>query len=221
MRPKDIERTWKTAWTYITEEVCLISDPRQKNISVTGPCRLHLTANKSLTATLREGAWSEPLAGFNRWRSTRQPWFAAALQAQYEWTVHGCSKGTLQLLGGITRGITSRDTGIFISLYSALAGPHLEYCAQFWAWDTRRSRTGRVQRKTAKMSWGLGRAAIEERLGKLGLFSLEKSSLREGLSSQAPLLGGWLQRRQGLSLNRSHREKGELMGTKHFWEDCN
>ena len=37
------------------------------------------------------------------------------------------------VLGCISKGITSRDKGVVIPLYSALVRPHLEYRVQFWS----------------------------------------------------------------------------------------
>ena len=87
------------------------------------------------------------------------------------------------MLGFIGQNIEYRSWDVLLKLYKTLVRPHLEYCAQFWSPYYRKDiiKLERVQKRFTGMLPGLDGLSFQERLDKMGLFSLERRRLRGDL----------------------------------------
>ena len=92
-----------------------------------------------------------------------------------------CSPEGLSILGCIKRGVASRSKEVTVPLCPPLVRPQLEYHIQVWGPQIKKDKEllEQIQRRAMKMIKGLKHLSYEERLRKLGLFSLKKKRLRK------------------------------------------
>jgi len=88
-----------------------------------------------------------------------------------------------KVLGLINRTIEYRDTDILLRLYKSLVRPHLEYCVPVWApyYVKDKALIESIQRRFTRMLPSFRTFSYEERLMKLGLWTLEDRRIRADL----------------------------------------
>ena len=97
--------------------------------------------------------------------------------------------GTLAFIG---RSIEYKNWGVMLQLYKILIRLRLEYCVQFWSPHYQKvvDALERVQKRVTRMLPGLEDMDYEERLNKLGLFSLEHWRMRGDLIKVYKIMTG-------------------------------
>ena len=96
------------------------------------------------------------------------------------------------MLTFITRGFQYRSKEILLQLYRALVRPHLEHCVQFWSPNLRKDILviEAVQRRFTRLIPGMAGLSYEERLKRLGLYSLEFRRMRGNLIETYKIIKG-------------------------------
>lgn len=132
------------------------------------------------------------MAGEQSWR--KHPGGAALQQAQCVSRVPWKSWGQIPSLDGWNI-VISQANEVIVLLYSVLVWPHLESYAQFCTPQFKKDIKilEWIQRRTKKQVKGLEAISLKERLGILGLCSLEKKRLRGSLIT----LCSFLRRKSG------------------------
>ena len=96
------------------------------------------------------------------------------------------------MLAFIVRGFDYRDRDLLLQLYRALVRPHLEYCVQFWCPYLRKDVLAieGAQQRFTRLIPGMAGLSYEERLSRLGLYSLEFRRMRGDLIETYKILTG-------------------------------
>ena len=114
--------------------------------------------------------------------------------------------------GIIRKGIENKTANIILPLYKSMVRPHLEYCVQFWSPHLQKDivEMEKVQKRATKMITGLGNLPYEERLRRLGLFSLEKRRLRGDMIETYKIMHGKdrVEKERLFSLSHNTRTRG-------------
>ncbi|KAG6933171.1 hypothetical protein G0U57_019969 [Chelydra serpentina] len=125
-----------------------------------------------------------------------------------------------RMLGIIKKGIENKMDNILLPLYKSIVRPHLEYRVQLWSHLKKDILAlEKVQRRATKMIRGLERVPYEERLKRLGLFSLEKRRLRGDIIEVYKIMSGVeeVNKEKLFTCSHNRRTRGhpmKLMGSR-------
>ena len=97
-----------------------------------------------------------------------------------------------RMLGLINRTIMNKSVYIMLRLYKSLVRPLVEYCTVAWSPGYKKDRTviERIQRRFTKMIPAMKNMNYEERLRRLGLWSLEERRNRADLIQVYRMVNG-------------------------------
>jgi len=95
-------------------------------------------------------------------------------------------------LGMIKRTVVSRDIRILLNLYKSLVRPHLEYCSPAWSphYQKDKQLLEKVQHRFTRLFPDLKKLCYNDRLQRLGLWSLEERRNRPDLLEVYKLKAG-------------------------------
>ena len=139
-----------------------------------------------------------------------------------------------RMLGLISRTFVGRDPRILLCLYKTLVRPHLEYAVSAWSPQYKKDKAllERIQHRFTRMFPGFSKLSYEDRLQRLGLWSLEERRNRAdlievykiltGLSSSPSLRSMFVV--QADSKTRGHSKKlykqhSSCVARKHFFSE--
>ena len=102
------------------------------------------------------------------------------------------SKKANQILGFIKSSITSRSKEVILPLYRGLVRPHLEYAVQLWSPHLIKDIEiiERVQRRATRLIGSMRGKNYLQRLGQLGMYSLNKRRRRGDLIEAFKIIKG-------------------------------
>ena len=96
------------------------------------------------------------------------------------------------MLGIINKGVSYKSAEVIPKLYRSYVKPHLEYCIQFWLSINLKAvdMLEGLQRRATKMILILRNLFYEERLKRLGIFSLRHRWLRGNMIELSKMFHG-------------------------------
>uniref|UniRef100_A0A674K5X3 HECT-type E3 ubiquitin transferase n=1 Tax=Terrapene triunguis TaxID=2587831 RepID=A0A674K5X3_9SAUR len=117
------------------------------------------------------------------------------------------------MLGIIKKGIHNKPENIILPLYKSMVRPHLDYCMQMWSPHLKKDilELEKVQKRVTKMIRGLEWLPYEERLIRLGLFSLEKRRLGRDMIEVYKITSGIVNKEVLFIPSHNTRTRGHQM----------